>query len=341
MNNDLFSFPRSRELLLGAVTIGLLTLTACGGGSDGSAIGLATAPPPVSSAPPPPATTLSDPVANKSAPLVAGVLTPSPAPIEATSTATKFSTIISPTTFPMLQTVAMPVTFAGNADATAAGGTITADGANGYSFAVNTPAPWFSYTVAPTPSLETDGVDLDYTRFGSWLYYYPTEGPTIQGVWSAGFVTPAAAIPTSGSATYSGKTTGLYDESHPCGCLQWETLRFQGDMALTATFGARTVNGDFTNLILTGGFVTSPIGTVLPTKLNDVSFTAAIDPSSNRFVGQTGVTNQPAGPQAFDLSASGSITGMFYGPVANEVGGVWTLSDGVRRMIGSFGGRQP
>ena len=241
----------------------------------------------------------------------------------------------------MLQTVSMPASFAGNPDATAAGGTITATGAGNYSFAVNATVPWYSYTVAPTPALDTFGENLDYTRFGDWLYYYPTEGPTIQAVWSAGFVTPAAAVPTSGTATYTGKTVGLYDESHPCGCLEWETLSFQGNMALTADFSGRTISGSFTGLRLTGGFVQNGIGSVLPSTLNDVSFTAAIDPTRNWFTGQTGVTNHPTGVQAFDPGASGSITGMFYGPVANEVGGVWTLSDGIRRMIGSFGGKQP
>jgi hypothetical protein len=328
----------SRSLLFGATALVILTLSACGGGGGGVGIASLAAPPPASPPPPPPP---SDPAANASSPLVPGVLTPSPAPIEATSSGSNFAAITTPTVFPMLQTVAMPATFAGNADATAAGGTFTANGgANGYSFAINTPVPWFSNTVAPDPVLETDGSDLDYTRFGTWLYYYPTEGPTIQGVWNAGFVTPATAIPTSGSAAYAGKTVGLYDESHPCGCLQWETLRFEGDMALTANFGARTVSGSFTNLVLTGGFVPSSIGTVLPTTLNDVSFSAAIDPTRNWFAGQTGVTNQPAGRQAFQPGASGSITGMFYGPAGNEVGGVWTLSDGIRRMIGAFGGKQ-
>lgn len=328
-----------QRLLLGAATTIVFTLSGCDGGGGGLGVAGMPAPPP----PPPPAPS-SDPVVNTSARLQPGVLTPSPTPVEATSSSTNFSTITSPTVFPMLQTVAMPATFAGNASATAAGGTITdSGGANGYSFNINSAVPRFSNTVAPTPLLETDGADLDYTRFGTWLYYYPSEGPTIQGVWSAGFVTPAAAVPTSGSASYSGRTVGLYDESHPCGCSQWETLRFAGDMALTANFGGRTISGSFTNLMITGGFSQFPGASpsVLPPTLNDVSFTAALDPSDNWFSGQTGVTNQPVGPQAFTTDASGSITGMFYGPGAQEVGGVWTLSDSVHRLIGSFGGGHP
>jgi hypothetical protein len=110
------------------------------------------------------------------------------------------------------------------------------------------------------------------------------------------------------------------------------TANFTGDMSLTANFGARTLSGSFTNLTITDK-------TLLQPTLNDVSFTASIDSNRNWFSGVTGVTNQPSGQQAFAENASGSITGMFYGPSANEVGGVWTLSDSVRRLIASFGGK--
>ena len=112
-------------------------------------------------------------------------------------------------------------------------------------------------------------------------------------------------------------------------------------MSLTVNFGTKALTGSFTNLAITGGYPEGSkyTGLLQPT-LNDVSFTGSIDTTRNWFSGTTGVTNQPAGQQAFAPGASGSITGMFYGPAANEVGGVWTLSDSVRRLIGSFGGKQ-
>lgn len=327
----------SRSVSVAAI---FATLSACGGGGGG---GIAFVPPPPSSpstaTPPPGQQPLSTPVANNSPALVPGMLTPSPARIEATSNSLGFSDLTGSTIFPILQTVATPGTFAGDANATAAGGTF-----DGYSLQlnVNSSAPWFSYTVAPEKTVTIDPDELDYTRFGSWVYWYPSEGPSFHGVWNTGFVTPFSALPTTGQASYAGRTSGFYDESHPCGCNNWTTVSFAGDMNMTANFGARTLSGSFTNLAITGGFVQGPgyEASLLPPKLNDVSFSASIDSARNWFSGNTSVTNQPVGPQAFTPDAAGSITGMFYGPVANEVGGVWTLSDSVRRLIGSFGGKQ-
>jgi hypothetical protein len=188
----------------------------------------------------------------------------------------------------------------------------------------------------------TDGTDLDYTRFGYWYVDDGIDGPFAHGVWNVGFATPVTAIPTVGQASYIGKTTGLYDESHACGCQDWSTVAFSGDMSLKADFGARTLSGSFTNLAITGGYVQGSRYSPIPLQptLNDVSFTASIDSNRNWFSGVTGVTTQPTGQQAFAPDAAGSITGMFYGPTANEVGGIWTLSDSVRRLIGSFGGKQ-
>jgi hypothetical protein len=230
----------------------------------------------------------------------------------------------------MLHTVADPGTFAGNASATAAGGQIAfGNYGTGANIALNFPVPaggLLSNYVVPA------GADLDYTRFGYWYTDDGADGPFAHGVWNVGFATPESAIPTTGQASYSGHTTGLYDESHPCGCQNLFTANFTGDMSLTANFGARTLSGSFTNLTITDK-------TLLQPTLNDVSFTASIDSNRNWFSGVTGVTNQPSGQQAFAENASGSITGMFYGPSANEVGGVWTLSDSVRRLIASFGGK--
>ena len=40
------------------------------------------------------------------------------------------------------------------------------------------------------------------------------------------------------------------------------------------------------------------------------------------------------------LAASGLINGRFYGPNAAEVGAVFNVSEGGRRLIGSFGAKQ-
>lgn len=335
---SLAAIGRRTMILGGMIALGTM-LSACGGGRGGGGH-VASTPPPPPTPTPAPQYTLGTPVVNTSAPLVPGALTPSPALVEAQPGSEGFRGLTQTTVFPMLQTVAEPYTFAGDASATAKGGTVTAHASPGvFTFAVNSRVPPYSYTVGPHDHLEVDGETLDYTRFGNWVYYYPTEGPTHHGVWNIGFATPAAAVPTSGQATYTGKTTGFYDEVHPCGCSGWMTLSFAGDARLTADFGTRQFTGNFTNLAITGGFVPNGIPSPLPTPLNDVAFSGTISAGTNWFSGQTSVTGQAAGPQAFTPDAAGSITGMFYGPAANEVGGVWTLSDAYRRLIGSFGAR--
>ena len=186
MTHSLQGFYRSRVLLFGAATAVILTVSACGGGGGGGGgeIGFNTSlpvpPPPPSTVPPPPDTTIYPPVENTSAPLVPGVLSPSPAPIEATSTADNFSSITGRTTYrccrrsacpPVLPAIRTPLLREGRLPPPA-------------------PATIRSRSMRPCPGIHTRwrrrrrwtqiGENLDYTRFGDWLYYYPTEGPTIQ-----------------------------------------------------------------------------------------------------------------------------------------------------------------
>jgi hypothetical protein len=313
------------------IVLSCIAASACAGGGGSPLASIPSVPP---GPPAPPSVALGTPMPNNAAPLVAGALTPSPALIQAAPASKGFGGISTETAFPMLSTVADPGTFEGNAAGTAAGGTITFDkggaGLGSIGLTLNFQVPTGPYL---SNSIVSNGADLDYTRFGYWWVDDGIDGPFAHGVWNVGFATPQSAIPTTGQASYTGHTTGLYDESHPCGCQNDFTVAFSGDMSLTANFGARTLSGSFTNLSITGG-------TVLQPTLNDVNFSASIDSSRNWFSGVTGVVNQPAGQQAFTPDASGSITGMFYGPSANEVGGVWTLSDSIRRLIGSFGGKQ-
>lgn len=311
-----------------SITAGMaLLLAACAGGNGGTFVAM---PPSTSTSP------SGTSIENSTASLVPGALTPTPALIEAAPNSTGFAGMTGAVTFPMLQTVAQPGSFAGDASATAAGGSIIFSKQNvGISLNFSVPSGTYlsNYVV-------TNGADLDYTRFGYWYVDDGIDGPFAHGVWNIGFATPFTAIPIGGQASYTGKTTGLYDESHPCGCQNAFTVAFSGDLSLKADFGARALSGSFTNLTITSGYDGTAYTGVLQPTLNNVTFTASLNPSRNWFSGSTAVTNQPAGQQAFTSNASGSITGMFYGPAANEVGGVWTLSDSVRRLIGSFGGKQ-
>ena len=61
---------------------------------------------------------------------------------------------------------------------------------------------------------------------------------------------------------------------------------------------------------------------------------------TNSFSGSTGAATAPAGTYTLKGTANGHIDGAFYGPNANELGAVWTLSngDGTGAAIGVVGG---
>ena len=70
---------------------------------------------------------------------------------------------------------------------------------------------------------------------------------------------------------------------------------------------------------------------------NDISITAGIAAGTNKFTGTTAVTSAPSAPAGnFILkdSATGSINGGFYGPAAQNIGAIWTLSDGTTSAVG-------
>jgi hypothetical protein len=63
---------------------------------------------------------------------------------------------------------------------------------------------------------------------------------------------------------------------------------------------------------------------------------AAIAARSNRFSGATAVTSAPQNPFSLAGSATGHVDGAFFGPAAQAVGAVWTLSDGTTSAIGGI-----
>jgi hypothetical protein len=69
---------------------------------------------------------------------------------------------------------------------------------------------------------------------------------------------------------------------------------------------------------------------------NDVSVNASIAAGTNKFSGRTAVTSQGSttSPYALKGSATGHIDGAFYGPNAQNLGAIWSLSDGTASAIG-------
>ena len=136
-----------------------------------------------------------------------------------------------------------------------------------------------------------------------------------------GIDTPVASMPVSGTATFTGFAQGFLDNTqfYPS---------VQGAASLSVDFATGSITG-----VLTKMQAYSP--PVLPTQWNDVSISASIATGTSRFTGNTAVTSAP-GALSLSPSAAGRIDGGFFGPAAQSLGAVWTLSDGTASAIGTI-----
>ncbi len=167
---------------------------------------------------------------------------------------------------------------------------------------------------------------LDYVAFGSWQWGYP--GPAADlGSFVFGYETPPASMPVSGTAAFSGVWEGQVFTPKPGQPIQ------AGDVGGNASFSV-----DFLSGKITGALTAATSGGSYGIDLqpwNDVSVSAAIAAASNRFAGTTAVSSSPANSAGLKASATGTISGAFYGPAAQQLGAVWTLGDGTSSAIGT------
>jgi hypothetical protein len=166
------------------------------------------------------------------------------------------------------------------------------------------------------------GLGWNYQSFGYWI---GETGPLTAAVDAVSFGTPTQfdAIPVSGTASYSGVAAGLYVDE-----IGWPS-DYAASMSATADFGAgRSVSFSTTRSMIL------PLGAedVIATPELDFAGTLSISAQSNRFSGAVSTLDPSAG-------LSGTATGRFYGPTAQEIGGVFELmGGGPRGLVGGFGG---
>lgn len=147
-----------------------------------------------------------------------------------------------------------------------------------------------------------------------------------RGVVAFGSVTSPDAVPTTGTATYTGTVYGVYGLPKE---LQDDPAPFVGDATVTVDYSAGTVTVAITRM----GTNTDP-SVPLPT----AAFTAS---ASKGTVAGTTASNYFTGA----VSASGltgGVSGRYFGPGAKEVGGTFQLKgtdDSV--LIGGFIARKP
>jgi C-lobe and N-lobe beta barrels of Tf-binding protein B len=261
------------------------------------------------------------------------------------------------TKFPLLQS-ALKITSAGvlpDTGTNAAGATLTVLNENTGRFRLDIPSlgidyeflspvsvPFFqgreNLTLAPSNgdvvTLIMDGFST--SRMGAWAVRDGNSGQ-IKSVafFTTGIPSPAGSMRTTGTATYRADT-----ESGTVGVVMvpttggFSSAALSGRGQLIADFDLGVVVGTLTNMQATdANNVTTP--------WNDVSVAATIAGGAPSFTGTTAAATAPAAPFALKGTASGQIRGEFYGGSAEQVGAVWSLSDGTGSAIGVFGGKIP
>ena len=171
----------------------------------------------------------------------------------------------------------------------------------------------------------TDG--YSYVVMGSWSQNanQPANTGALQSatVFAFGYETPKAGMPASGTAGFSGYATGTVYK--PVG----------SDIQSAFVDGTVSLDVDFSS-----GRISGPINSMKTVQSreawNDMLITATIAAGTNRFDGTTASRPSPGTPMSLSSSATGKIDGAFFGPAAQNIGAIWSLSDGNGSAIGTL-----
>lgn len=159
-----------------------------------------------------------------------------------------------------------------------------------------------------------------YQSFGAWDETSVVK-KTQLGATSFGAATPGNMIPASGSATFAGKLAGMYFDTAGQRSFAAANLDVQVD------FSQRRLDLASTGTSLERGALSAPAPHL------DVSGALTYAPGSGSFTG----TLANAGG-----TMSGTSNGQFYGPTAEELGGVFALKSAttVETFVGAYGAKR-
>lgn len=162
-----------------------------------------------------------------------------------------------------------------------------------------------------------DPADLDwnYQSFGFWKNTSQNFSLTTEGFYSVGVLTSdAAVLSKTGKATYTGAGIFSYYK------VGLDQVTYQSNITVDADFPNRKLA--FESKISGGSPVLNFNGTLKYGVGNSTAFRGDIENS--------------------DQSMTGSAFGRFYGPAAQEIGGVFSLKSpsGDQRVFGAFGAAQ-
>lgn len=161
----------------------------------------------------------------------------------------------------------------------------------------------------------------NFQSFGAWNEQ-PSAGSGAFAASSFGQATPGSAVPTSGSATFTGKAGGLYVS--PAG----QQAIAASDLTVRADFSSRSLN-----LATSRTTIASDLRSPSAAPHLDLAGTLSYAPGASRFNG----TLTSAGG-----TLRGQTNGQFYGPTAQELGGAFSLKSGssVETFTGGYGAKR-
>jgi hypothetical protein len=167
----------------------------------------------------------------------------------------------------------------------------------------------------------------DYQTFGVWATGI-NAGTGTAGAFSVGALTPGASIPTTGTGTYTGSAGGRYVDA--AGNYYFTVA----SMTAATDFGARTINFSTTG---TQQSVTLASGSFSNNNNLNVSGTLSYAAGTNQFSGNV----SSVGGGVANAAMTGTATGNFYGPAAQEIGGGFAVrGTGTAGFMGAFGGKK-
>ncbi|MCY4218098.1 MAG: transferrin-binding protein-like solute binding protein [Gammaproteobacteria bacterium] len=169
--------------------------------------------------------------------------------------------------------------------------------------------------------------DYDYFDIKGWANNHDNPGIWVNSFIIHGDRTPISSLPSS-TATYYGRMHGREFPSDDA--ISWisEARRYQGDLTLTADFANTSVMGEITNLETRVG--NSGSYRVIQ---GDARFNASI-------TGHNFTANDFSGTGDISNLQNGNVYGSFFGPTAQEAGGIFDADLGSDVVVGYFGAAQ-
>jgi len=180
---------------------------------------------------------------------------------------------------------------------------------------------------------------MTYTLLGGWAYTPASGNKAYIGQVVTGYGTPQASVPTTGTANYSGTGGVIGAYTVPTASNTIELGILNGDASLSVNFATNATTGSFSNM------QAKAIGSTTTTPWNNLTLTGTLTTGANAQTLDGPITTTGAtGTAGFSGAASGSFHGALYGPTAQEIGGMWTLSEstasGGKAAVGTFGAHQ-